>query len=126
MSILVQRSTRVICQGFTGQNGSFHSQQCLAYGTRLVGGVTPGKGGTTHLDLPVFDTVAQALETLGPVDATMVFVPTPISWVPQRITTLPSGLISQCARVPWPPPPQRLAAQPIPFLIGPGVGSPGA
>ncbi len=74
MSILIDRETRVICQGFTGKQGTFHSDQALAYGTRLVGGVTPGKGGQTHLGLPVFDTVADAAITTG-AEATVVYVP---------------------------------------------------
>ncbi|HFD80914.1 MAG TPA: succinate--CoA ligase subunit alpha, partial [Gammaproteobacteria bacterium] len=74
MSILVDADTRVICQGFTGKQGSFHSQQALEYGTRLVGGVTPGKGGQQHLGLPVFDTVHDAVRATG-ADATMIYVP---------------------------------------------------
>ena len=74
MSILVDRETRVICQGFTGRQGTFHSEQAIAYGTNLVGGVTPGKGGQRHLDLPVFDTVAQAVSDAG-AQASMIYVP---------------------------------------------------
>jgi succinyl-CoA synthetase alpha subunit len=74
MSVLIDKSTRVICQGFTGAQGSFHSEQAIAYGTRMVGGVTPGKGGTTHLGLPVFDTVKDAAEATG-ADASVVYVP---------------------------------------------------
>ncbi|PPD26327.1 MAG: succinate--CoA ligase subunit alpha, partial [Methylomonas sp.] len=65
MSILIDSNTKVICQGFTGKQGSFHSEQALAYGTRLLGGVTPGRGGESHLGLPVFDTVAQAVAETG-------------------------------------------------------------
>lgn len=74
MSILIDKQTRVICQGFTGKQGTFHSQQALAYGTQLVGGVTPGRGGSMHLDLPVFDTVQQAVQATG-ATATMIYVP---------------------------------------------------
>jgi succinyl-CoA synthetase alpha subunit len=74
MSILVDKNTRVICQGFTGAQGTFHSEQAIAYGTRMVGGVTPGKGGTKHLGLPVFDTVREAVEATG-ADASAVYVP---------------------------------------------------
>lgn len=74
MSILVNRNTKVICQGFTGKHGTFHSEQALAYGTQLVGGVTPGKGGGEHLGLPVFDTVAQAVRTTS-ATASVIYVP---------------------------------------------------
>ncbi|HVL71770.1 MAG TPA: succinate--CoA ligase subunit alpha [Beijerinckiaceae bacterium] len=74
MSILIDQNTKVICQGFTGKNGTFHSEQAIAYGTRMVGGVSPGKGGATHLGLPVFDTVAEARERTG-ADASVIYVP---------------------------------------------------
>jgi succinyl-CoA synthetase alpha subunit len=76
MSILINKRTRVICQGFTGKQGSFHSEQCLAYGTKLVGGVTPGRGGEQHLGLPVFNTVRDAVKATG-ATATMIYVPAP-------------------------------------------------
>ncbi|MFM8746727.1 MAG: succinate--CoA ligase subunit alpha, partial [Aestuariivirga sp.] len=74
MSILVNRSTKVICQGITGNNGTFHTEQAIAYGTRMVAGVTPGKGGTTHIGLPVFDTVWDARQATG-ADASVIYVP---------------------------------------------------
>ncbi|RXF66948.1 succinate--CoA ligase subunit alpha, partial [Hansschlegelia zhihuaiae] len=74
MSILIDQNTKVICQGFTGKNGTFHSEAAIAYGTRMVGGVAPGKGGQTHLDLPVFDTVKEAREATG-AEASVVYVP---------------------------------------------------
>jgi succinyl-CoA synthetase alpha subunit len=74
MAVLVDRSTRLICQGFTGSQGTFHSEQAIKYGTKMVGGVTPGKGGTKHLDLPVFDTVAEAIAATE-ADASAIYVP---------------------------------------------------
>jgi succinyl-CoA synthetase alpha subunit len=78
MSVLVGSATRVICQGFTGSQGTFHSEQAIKYGTKMVGGVTPGKGGTKHLDLPVFDTVAEAVSATG-ADASVIYVPPPFA-----------------------------------------------
>ena len=78
MAILVDETTRVICQGFTGSQGTFHSEQAIAYGTRMVGGVTPGKGGSEHLGLPVFDSVHEAVERVG-VDASVLYVPPPFA-----------------------------------------------
>jgi succinyl-CoA synthetase alpha subunit len=78
MSILIGKNTRVICQGFTGAQGTFHSEQAIAYGTAMVGGTSPGKGGSTHLGLPVFDTVAEAVDATAP-DASVIFVPPPFA-----------------------------------------------
>ena len=78
MSILIDKNTRVICQGFTGSQGTFHSNQCIEYGTKLMGGVTPGRGGESHLGQPVFDTVADAVDETG-AEASMIYVPAPFA-----------------------------------------------
>ena len=74
MSILVDKNTRVICQGFTGGQGTLHSEQAIAYGSQMVGGVSPGKGGTSHLDKPVFNTVREAVDETG-ANASVIYVP---------------------------------------------------
>src|SRR4026209_464160 len=76
MSVLIDKNTRAICQGFTGKNGTFHSEAAIAYGTQMVGGTSPGKGGSKHLNLPVFDTVAEARQKTG-ADASVIYVPPP-------------------------------------------------
>jgi succinyl-CoA synthetase alpha subunit len=78
MSILIDKNTKVICQGITGSQGTFHTEQAIAYGTKMVGGVTPGKGGSTHVGLPVFDTVSEAVEATG-ADASVIYVPPPFA-----------------------------------------------
>src|SRR6201985_999559 len=78
MAVLVNKNTRVICQGFTGAQGTFHSEQAIAYGTKMVGGVTPGKGGQIHLNLPVFNTVADAARETG-ANASVIYVPPPFA-----------------------------------------------
>ena len=78
MAILVNEHTRLICQGFTGSQGTFHSEQAIAYGTQMVGGVTPGKGGSVHLELPVFDSVHEAMAVTG-ANASVIYVPPPFA-----------------------------------------------
>jgi len=78
MSVMIDKNTKVICQGITGKTGTFHTEQAIAYGTKMVGGVTPGKGGSTHIGLPVYDTVAEAREATG-ATASVVYVPPPFA-----------------------------------------------
>src|SRR5260370_2290915 len=93
MPILIDKDTKVICQGFTGKNGTFHSEQAIAYGTRMVGGTSPGKGGSTHPGLPVFDTVAEAKQATG-CDASVIYVP----------PAVPPGAPSEARQAGNPPP----------------------
>src|SRR5690554_3518993 len=90
MSILINKDTKVICQGFTGAQGTFHSEQAIAYGTKMVGGVTPGKGGTTHLGLPVYNTVKDAVESTG-AEASVIYVPAPL-WKDSTLEAAKGGI----------------------------------
>ena len=109
MSILVDKNTKVICQGFTGKQGTFHSEQCIAYGTQVVGGVTPGRGGDTHLSRPVFDTVHDAVTATG-ANASMIYVPAGFAAI---------ALVSLLGR--WWPTPPRPAERGAGRWDGPGL-----
>ena len=99
MSILVNKNTRLICQGFTGSQGTYHSEQAIAYGTNLVGGVTPGKGGQTHLNLPVFNTVADAVKQTE-ANATVIYVPAKFAAKACLLYTSPSPRDKRQSRMP--------------------------
>ena len=107
MSIVVNKKTRVICQGITGNNGTFHTEQAIAYGTQMVGGVTPGKGGTKHIGLPVFDTVAEAREKTG-ADATVTLATAPSTSASKAVRRSETG--PRATSAPASPPRSRSAS----------------
>ena len=107
MSVLINKNTKVICQGFTGSQGTFHSEQAIAYGTKMVGGVTPGKGGTNHLGLPVFDTVYDARRKTD-ANASVIYVPPPFAadtilegwkWIKHISSVFPDSVLHDCAQL---------------------------
>ena len=102
MSILINKTTKVICQGFTGKNGTFHTEQAIAYGTLMVGGTSPGKGGALHLGLPVYDTVAEAMDATG-ATASVVYVPPPGAAEARPHTGEPGSRAGRRARGAHPP-----------------------